>query len=306
MLGIVKNPSGEILVTTRRPDTHLGGQAEFPGGRLEGREVAEAGLQRELKEELGIELIRCRPLIQIPYAYPDRNVFLDVFTVTEYSGKVRPVEGQKMDWVSVSALGDVRFPKANHGIVRALQLPGLIAVTPDAGETRGFLHHFEDTVRKPEVELIHLRSHGLDGQDYLQLAGQCLERCDRHRARLVINANTSFLDQVPGAGLHLTSRRLCAHQARPVAEDSLVSASCHTLEELLHASDIGLDYVFLGPVIEKVSDSSSVPLGWKNFAHVAIHSTIPVYAIGGLDTKDMEVAVAHGGQGIAAIRAVWQ
>ncbi|MCY4421119.1 MAG: thiamine phosphate synthase, partial [Gammaproteobacteria bacterium] len=243
---------------------------------------------------------------QIPYAYPDRSVFLDVFTVTEYSGKVRPIEGQKMDWVRVSALGDVRFPKANHGIVRALQLPGLIAVTPEAGETREFLQHFEDTVRKPEVELVHLRSHGLDGRDYLQLAGQCLERCDRHRARLVINANASFLDQVPGAGLHLTSRRLCALQVRPVAEDSLVSASCHTLEELLHASEIGLDYVFLGPVIEKVSDTPCKPLGWKNFARLARHSTIPVYAIGGLDTKDMEVAAAHGGQGIAAIRAVWQ
>ena len=306
VLGIVKNSRDEILVRTRRPDSHLGGYAEFPGGKLEDGEPPEAGLRRELREELGIELCRCRPLIQIPHTYPDRKVFLDVFVVTEFSGKVRPAERRETSWKTALALEDMRFPKANHGIVRALQLPGLISVTPGAEETQKFLRHFEDTARQAEVDLIHFRSHELDSQHYLRLAEDCLAKCNRHQARLVLNGEASFLSQVDASGLHLTSHRLGAMQTRPLGMKYLVSASCHTLDEVQHASEIGLDYIFLGPVLEKVSGAPLESLGWKNFARLARCSSIPVYAIGGLGVGDIDVAIAHGGQGVAAIRAVWQ
>lgn len=305
-VGIVKNPKGEILVMERRADAHLGGHVEFPGGKLEAGESPEAALQRELKEELGIDMCRCRPLIQIPYSYAGRDVFLDVFRVTEYSGRARPLEGQEIGWRSVPALDGMRFPKANHGILRALQLPALIPVTPGAGQVRDFLRHFEDTVRQRGVGLVHFRSHELDPRHYLRLAGDCLRTCHRHQVRLVLNADAASLGQVDAAGLHLTSRRLGAVDTRPLGKEYLVSASCHTLDEVLHASQAGLDYLFLGPVREKVCGAPVESLGWKRFARLARQSAVPVYAIGGLGPADIDVAIAHGGQGVAAIRAVWQ
>ena len=306
VVGIVRNSRDEILVMKRPADRHLGGLAEFPGGKLEAGESPESGLQRELKEELDIDMCRCRPLIQVPYSYADREVFLDVFLVTDYSGRVRGVEGQEFAWTSLQALDGLRFPKANHGIVRALQLPGLVCVTPDAGQVRDFLRHFRDTVRQAEVSLVHFRSHELDRQHYLRLARDCLQECRRHQARLVLNAEAPLLEQTDAHGLHLTSRRLCAAKTRPLGREYLVSASCHTLEEVLHASQTGLDYIFLGPVREKVSAASSEVLGWKRFARLARESALPAYAIGGLGEADIEVARAHGAQGVAAIRAVWQ
>lgn len=306
VVGIVRNPMEEILVMKRPADRHLGGLAEFPGGKLVAGESPESALQRELKEELDIDMCRCRPLIQVPYSYADREVFLDVFLVTDYSGRVRGVEGQEFGWRSPRALDSLHFPKANHGIVRALQLPGLVCVTPAAGQVRDFLRHFRDTVRQAEVGLVHFRSHDLGRQDYLQLAEDCLQECHLHRVRLVLNAEASLLEQVDAHGLHLTSRRLCAVNTRPLGKKYLVSASCHTLDEVLRASQTGLDYIFLGPVCEKVSSAPSDVLGWKQFANLARESAIPVYAIGGLGVADIEVAIAHGGQGVAAIRAVWQ
>lgn len=306
VVGIVRNSRDEILVMKRPADRHLGGLAEFPGGKLEDGESPESGLQRELKEELDIDMCRCRPLIQIPYSYADREVFLDVFLVTDYSGRVRGVEGQAFGWRSPQALDGLHFPKANHGIVHALQLPGLVCVTPDAGQVQDFLRHFRDTVGQAEVSLVHFRSHDLDGQDYLQLAGDCLQQCHQHQVRLVLNAEASLLEQVNAHGLHLTSRRLRAVKSRPLGKKHLVSASCHTLDEVLHASRTGLDYIFLGPVREKVSGGSSEVLGWKRFARLARESAIPVYAIGGLGAEDIDIAIAHGGQGVAAIRAVWR
>lgn len=306
VVGIVRNSRDEILVMKRSADRHLGGLAEFPGGKLEDGESPEAGLQRELKEELDIDMCRCRPLIQIPYAYADREVFLDVFLVSEFTGRVRGVEGQEFGWRSLEALDGLHFPEANHGIVRALQLPGLVCVTPAAGQVQDFLHHFRGTIGQAGVDLVHFRSHDLDRQDYLQLAEACLQECRRREVRLVLNAEASFLEQVDAHGLHLTSRRLCASKSRPLDKKYLVSASCHTLDEVLHASRTGLDYIFLGPVREKVSGVPNEVLGWKQFARLARESAIPVFAIGGLGAADIEIAIAHGGQGVAAIRAVWQ
>lgn len=306
VLGIIKNARDEVLVTKRIPDTHLGGYFEFPGGKLKENESPEAGLVRELKEELNIELHQCRPLIQIPYSYPERKVFLDVFMVTGYSGTAHANTVQEAYWKRISDLGNVGFPDANHGIIRALQLPGLISVTPGLDQDRDFLKRFEKIVEKEEISIIHLRSHELDTPQYLQLAERCLKKCRRHLVHLVLNGEAGLLEKVDAAGLHLTSNRLLATQKRPLGTSYLVSASCHNLNEVLHASSIGLDYIFLGPVLEKAFGTNSRPLGWKGFSQLARQSTIPVYAIGGLGVGDTSFSTVYGGQGIAAIRDIWQ
>ena len=47
------DPGGRILLQQRRADRQHGGLWEFPGGKVEPRETAVAGLIREIEEELG-------------------------------------------------------------------------------------------------------------------------------------------------------------------------------------------------------------------------------------------------------------
>src|SRR5215207_4128730 len=67
---------GKLLITQRHPDAHLGGLWEFPGGKLECDETFEACLTRELREELGIEVIVRELMETVEHAYPEKRVLL--------------------------------------------------------------------------------------------------------------------------------------------------------------------------------------------------------------------------------------
>ena len=83
-----------------------------------------AGLERELREELGISLIGTpRPLIRVRHAYPSREVLLDIWVVTQYSGEARGLDGQALRWCTQDELATVELLPADRPIVRALRLP---------------------------------------------------------------------------------------------------------------------------------------------------------------------------------------
>jgi 8-oxo-dGTP diphosphatase len=46
-------------------------------------------------------------------------------------------------------------------------------------------------------------------------------------------------------------------------------------------------------------------MGWRGFAHLREHVSLPLYGLGGLDRDDLVMARTHGAQGIAAIRGLW-
>jgi len=48
MAGVLVDPAGRVLLAQRPAGKHLAGTWEFPGGKLESGETAEAGLAREL------------------------------------------------------------------------------------------------------------------------------------------------------------------------------------------------------------------------------------------------------------------
>jgi 8-oxo-dGTP diphosphatase len=66
-----------------------------------------------------------------------------------------------------------------------------------------------------------------------------------------------------------------------------------------------VDFAFLSPVLPTLSHPGEAHLGWETFAAALEQVNFPVYALGGMESSHIATARLHGGQGIAAIRSVW-
>jgi 8-oxo-dGTP diphosphatase len=118
--GALADAQGRVLIAQRPPGKELAGRWEFPGGKLHANESPRAGLARELREELGVEVLAAESLIRYPHEYPDKTVWLDLWLVTSWRGDPRGLDGQALRWVEIAKLPDADLLEADRPIVEAL------------------------------------------------------------------------------------------------------------------------------------------------------------------------------------------
>lgn len=305
-VGVVVNAQGQVLITRRPEHVHQGGLWEFPGGKMEPGETLRMALNRELLEELGIEVLAARPLIRIPHAYPDKMVLLEVWRIDHYRGEPYGCEGQPLEWLSPQRLSSRAFPAANRPIINALRLPSTYLITGEpADRPEAFLEHLEQALRRG-TGMVQLRARQLPEESLVSLYLRAHHLCGQYQVPLLLNGSPEQAQSIDADGVHLTTRRLLALEKRPLGEDRWVAASCHTAGEVRHACRIGVDFIVVSPVRTTASHPEVSPIGWKGLHELTEVATVPVYALGGMTPADLETAWAHGAQGIAAIRALWQ
>ena len=99
-VGILLQPDGRFLLTSRPPGKVYAGYWEFPGGKLEAGESVEQALARELHEELGvvIEPAAITRWREQCVDYPHALVRLHFGRVTAWRGALQMRAGQDAAW----------------------------------------------------------------------------------------------------------------------------------------------------------------------------------------------------------------
>jgi mutator protein MutT len=112
---------GKLLVTQRYANAHLGGLWEFPGGKREPEETFEECLQRELREELGIEVHVGNLVESLTHDYPGKTVHLKFFRCEWLANEPQALGCPAFQWVTATELPQYTFPAADARLLQKLQ-----------------------------------------------------------------------------------------------------------------------------------------------------------------------------------------
>jgi len=302
-VAVILKPSGEFLLACRPEGKPYAGYWEFPGGKVEPGERVEQALQRELREELGIEVEEAYPWVTQVFTYPHATVKLHFYRVLAWRGDPHPHEGQQLEWQRVDALHVSPLLPANAPILRALSLPPVYAIT-QASElgVDAFMHRVELALNNG-LRLIQVREKNLAAPQLASFAADIVSLAQRYDARVMINSDIDLARSTGAAGVQFNAAQLMRMQQRP--DIALCGASCHDRRELDQAAQLGLDFVVLSPVMPTQSHPGADTLGWQRFTELIADSPLPVYALGGLDMDDLNTALEHGAHGIGMLRGAW-
>lgn len=300
---VILRPDGQFLLAQRPAGKVYEGFWEFPGGKVEANESLLHALQRELWEELGIHIIQAYPWIVRNFTYAHASVRLHFFRVVEWEGGLIPRENQAFSWQWPHQVDVAPVLPANGPILQALSLPPVYAITRAAEiGIEASLTQIKLALQNG-LRLLQIREKQMNINTLRLFSEEILEIAHHYDAKVLINGDLELARTVGADGVHLTSSQLMSLSARPDSV-GLCGASCHNVEELFAAEQLGLDFVVLGPVQPTLTHPGMTPLGWRRFATLIGDYALPVYALGGLSVRDLAIAQEMGAHGIAMMRAL--
>ncbi len=295
---MIQRADGAFLLARRPAGKVYAGYWEFPGGKVEPGEPAAQALARELREELGIDVLRAYPWITRVFTYPHATVRLGFYRVFHWKHEPHPREDQAIAWQRLEAPMAAPMLPANAPVLASLALPWEYAVTNAAQLGTAQMLALLERRLGQGLTLLQIREPELAEEERKLFTRQGIGLAHRHGCKVLVKS------PFPGAdGIHFTAAQLMKLQERPAVP--LAAASCHSREELERAMRLELNFAVLGPVKQTASHQAGSTLGWDGFAQVAGGASIPVYAIGGLTRGDLDDAWRAGAHGLAMVRGSW-
>lgn len=155
------------------------------------------------------------------------------------------------------------------------------------------------------VGIVQLREKQLADRPLLTLARRLRVITRDHGALLLINGRADLCLLAGADGVHLPAAGLpVAVVRRLLGPDRLIGRSCHSLAEVRAAA--GADYATFGPLYPTPSKAAyGRPPGPAALAAAVAATTLPLFALGGVDADHLGEVVATGCFGVAAIRALY-
>jgi len=111
----------KVFIGQRKAGKRMAHLWEFPGGKLEAGETLQECLEREMKEEFGVEVAVRELFGESVYHYEHGSIRLLGYLVDWIGGEMSPIDHQDCKWVPLDDLGRYEFVPADLPFVRKLQ-----------------------------------------------------------------------------------------------------------------------------------------------------------------------------------------
>jgi thiamine-phosphate pyrophosphorylase len=152
---------------------------------------------------------------------------------------------------------------------------------------------------------ISLREKDLPDDEQVLLARGLLPKVRALGARLLIHGEPALAGLAANDGVHLPAGADAAAARARLGRDKLIGISIHTVGEAAAIDPANVDYGLAGPAFETPSKPGYGPeIGRKGLAEIAAAASVPVLAIGGINTLRVAELIAAGVAGVAVMGGV--
>jgi 8-oxo-dGTP diphosphatase len=300
VVGVLRNSKQQILIAKRQAHQFMSGFWELPGGKIEEHESDQEAIIRELKEELGVIVTELSIHQTMAYQYTDRIIELGIYNINQYQQVPTGVEGQEIAWSNIDNLQNFNLLPTMTAFINSITLPNKYWISPSSNhQSDEWMRKFDEKL-KQGISLIQLRSKTKLAVEFIK---DLYSKCQQHNVKLLLNTTDKSFDETYCDGWHLTTNEMLKLNSRPCADDKLLSASTHSLDEALKAQEMGADFVVISPVQATQTHPDTVPIGWEAAQEVVNKLNIPVYFLGGMTLNDLDKTLEIGAQGIAGVSA---
>ncbi|WP_247925557.1 thiamine phosphate synthase [Streptococcus oralis] len=164
-----------------------------------------------------------------------------------------------------------------------------------------------ETACRSGVTIIQLREKNLTTNQYYQLAKQVKEITDAYQVPLIIDDRLDICLAVDAAGLHIGDDELPVSVARQVlGPDKILGVTAKTVERALEAEEGGADYLGTGAIFPTTTKENAPITLISTLKTICQTVAIPVVAIGGLTSENIDQLAATGIAGVAVVRDLMQ
>ena len=153
------------------------------------------------------------------------------------------------------------------------------------------------------VDIVQLRDKNGLAKDILKFSRR-MRNLLKNRIPYIINDRVD-LAMASACGVHLGQDDLPIAFARKLmGPKAIIGASCQSLKQALVAERQGADYIGLGSVFKTLTKPQRHPMDLNLLAEVVRRIKIPVFAIGGINVRNLPLVKAAGVQRLAVCRAI--
>jgi thiamine-phosphate pyrophosphorylase len=155
------------------------------------------------------------------------------------------------------------------------------------------------------VDIVQLREKEMNAKSFIELAKRVRELTALYGALFIVNDRTDIAKVVGADGVHLGQEDMDATDAREIlGERAIIGVSTHKPEDALSAMNANADYIGVGPVFKTPTKPLKTPVGLEYVKWAAENVTVPFFAIGAIDSDNVDEVLNAGAKRVALIRSV--
>ena len=159
---------------------------------------------------------------------------------------------------------------------------------------------------KGGVTLVQLREKDIDTREFIALGLRLKDALKGSGVPLLINDRVDVALAVDADGVHIGQSDMPYEMARRIlGPDKIIGLSVETMDEVVQANGLEVDYVAVSPVFSTTTKTDTLaPFGYDGLEQACRLTRHPICGIGGMNAGTVGEAIARGADGVAVVSAI--